>query len=38
MSKYLIRQEKPQIPPYDATCMAQGLLTQLAQFLFPLLV
>jgi hypothetical protein len=38
MSKYLIRQEPPQVPPYNPASMAQGLLAQLAQFLFPLLV
>ena len=36
--KYLIRQEAPQVPPYDAAQMAQGLGAQLASFLFPLLV
>ncbi len=38
MSKYLICQEPPQVPPYDAACMAQSLCAQLAHFLFPLLV
>lgn len=38
MSKYLICQEKPPVPPYDPAGLAQGLLAQLAQFLFPLLV
>ncbi|HET8853219.1 MAG TPA: hypothetical protein VFN02_11895 [Ktedonobacteraceae bacterium] len=37
-TQYLIRQEAPQVPPYDAACMAQGLSAQLAHFLFPLLV
>jgi len=36
--KYLICQEAPQVPPYDAGQMAQGLGAQLASFLFPLLV
>jgi putative transposase len=35
MQKYLIRQEVPQVPPYDAALMAQGLAAQLAHFLFP---
>jgi len=38
MNKYLIRLEAPQVPPYDAGVMAQGLTAQLAHFLFPLLV
>jgi hypothetical protein len=38
MSKYLISQEKPQVPSFDATVISQGLLRQLAHFLFPLLV
>lgn len=39
MSKqYLIRQDKPQVPPYDAAQVAQGLTEQLAQFLWPFLV
>jgi hypothetical protein len=37
-TQYLIRQEAPQVPPYDAASMAQGLSAQLAHFLFPLLV
>jgi hypothetical protein len=37
-TQYLIRQEAPQVPPYDTACMAQGLSAQLAHFLFPLLV
>lgn len=37
-TQYLIRQEAPQVPPYDAAQMAQGLGGQLAHFLFPLLV
>jgi hypothetical protein len=36
--QYLKRQEGPQVPPYDATQMAQGLTEALAQFLWPLLV
>jgi hypothetical protein len=37
-TQYLIRSEAPQVPPSDAAGMAQGLSTQLAHFLFPLLV
>src|SRR2546423_11166576 len=37
-TQYLIRPEAPQVPPYDAAGMAQGLSAQLAHFLFPLLV
>jgi hypothetical protein len=37
-TQYLIRQEAPQVPPYDAAGIAQGLSAQLAHFLFPLLV
>src|SRR5436305_10573561 len=36
--QHLIRSEAPQVPPYDAAQMAQGLGGQLAHFLFPLLV
>ncbi len=36
--QYLIRQEVPQVPPYDAAAMAEGLGRQLVQFLFPLLL
>ena len=35
---YLIRQQAPQVPPYEPASIAQGLTAQLAQFLFPLLV
>ncbi len=37
-TQYLIEPEVPQVPPYDAEQMAQGLAEQLAVFLFPLLV
>src|SRR5579859_189807 len=37
-TQYLIRAERPQVPPYDAAEMAQGLTEQLARFLYPLLV
>jgi hypothetical protein len=37
-TQYLIQPEAPQVPPYDAQQMAQGLAEQLALFLFPLLV
>ena len=37
-NQYLIRQERPQVPPYEAAQMAQGLTEALAQFLWPLLV
>ena len=37
-SQYLIRREVPQVPPYEAGPMAQGLGEALARFLFPLLV
>ena len=37
-TQYLIRQEAPQVPPYDAASMAQGLSAQLAHLLFPRLV
>ena len=37
-AQYLIQPEAPQVPPYDAEQMAQGLTEQLAVFLFPLLV
>src|SRR5436305_9794793 len=36
--QHLIRSEAPQVAPYDAAQMAQGLGGQLAHFLFPLLV
>lgn len=36
--QYLIRQDKPQVPNYDAADMAQGLTEDVAQFLWPLLV
>ena len=37
-TQYLIEPEAPQVPPYNAEQMAQGLAEQLAVFLFPLLV
>src|SRR5438045_8717943 len=37
-TQYLIRSQAPQVPPYEAAQMAQGLGAQLAHFLFPLLV
>ena len=37
-NQYLIRREASQVPPYEATAMAQGLGEALAHFLFPLLV
>ncbi len=37
-TQYLTEPEVPQVPPYDAEQMAQGLAEQLAVFLFPLLV
>ena len=37
-TQYLISPEAPQVPPYDAQQVAQGLAEQLALFLFPLLV
>ena len=37
-NQYLIRREASQVPPYEATAMAQGLGEELAHFLFPLLV
>ena len=37
-TQYLIQPEAPQVPPYDAEQMSQGLAEQLAVFLFPLLV
>lgn len=36
--QYLIRQDRPQVPLYNAQEMAQGLTEDLAQFLWPLLV
>ncbi len=38
MDKYLIGEEAPQVPPYDAAGVSRELTTQVAQFLFPLLV
>ncbi|GAC1400263.1 MAG: hypothetical protein NVSMB49_12100 [Ktedonobacteraceae bacterium] len=38
MEKYLVHHVPPQVPPYEAAGMSQGLTTQVAQFLFPLLV
>ena len=37
-TQYLISPEAPQVPPYAAEQMAQGLAEELALFLFPLLV
>jgi hypothetical protein len=37
-TQYLIESDAPQVPPYDAEQMAQGLAEALARFLFPLLV
>jgi hypothetical protein len=37
-TQYLIPPEVPQVPPYEAQQMAQGLAGDLARFLFPLLV
>jgi len=37
-TQYLIRSQAPQVPPYDAAQMAQGMGAQLAHFLLPLLV
>src|SRR5437016_7977348 len=37
-TQYLIQSEAPQVPPYAAEQMAQGLAEQLALFLFPVLV
>src|SRR2546430_16905793 len=37
-TQYLTEPEAPQVPPYDAEQMSQGLAEQLALFLCPLLV
>ena len=37
-NQYVIAREAPQVPPYEARQMAQGLAEALARFLFPLLV
>ena len=37
-TQYLIPPETAQVPPYEAQQMAQGLASDLAVFLFPLLV
>ena len=37
-NQYLIRREVPQVPPYEAAPMAQGLGEALARFVFPLLI
>ncbi len=37
-TQYLTRLEEPQVPPYPAADMAQGLYAALAQFLAPLLL
>ena len=34
-TQYLTEPEAPQVPPYDAEQMSQGLAEQLAVFLFP---
>ena len=36
--QYLIRREAPQVPPYEAAQLAQGLGEGLARFLLPLVV
>ena len=36
--KYLIPKQEPEVPPREASQVAQGLAEQLAQFLYPLLV
>lgn len=36
-AQYLLCEDSPQVPPYDAAGMSQGLLKALAAFLFPLL-
>jgi hypothetical protein len=36
-SQYLRCEESPQVPPYDAAGISQGMLIALAAFLFPLL-
>lgn len=38
MDKYLIPHESPPVPPYEPTFISQGLTTQVAHFLYPLLV
>lgn len=37
-TQYLIQREEPQLPPYNAVEMAQGLYAALARFLAPLLI
>jgi hypothetical protein len=37
-TQYLTPVEKPQVPPYHAADMAQGLYAALARFLAPLLI
>ncbi len=37
-TQYLTRVEEPQVPPYHAADMAQGLYAALARFLAPLLI
>lgn len=37
-SQYVIPEERPQVYPYDAEAMAQGLTRQLASYLYLLLV
>src|SRR5713226_8833293 len=38
MDKYLIPSQAPQVPPYEAPLIAQGLTAELGKFLLPLLV
>jgi hypothetical protein len=38
MDKYLIPSQAPQVPPYEAPLIAQGLTVELGKFLLPLLV
>jgi hypothetical protein len=37
-SQYVIQEERPQVPPYDAAGISQGVLMGLEMFLYPLLV
>ena len=38
MDKYLIPSQAPQVPPYAAPVIAQGLTAELGKFLLPLLI
>src|SRR5437588_12759575 len=38
MDKYLIPSQAPQVPPYAAPLIAQGLTAELGKFLLPLLI